>query len=130
MSKFYPKRTIYPIAAGGAFTDIPVTLMFCRRMEIVECPPSGGTFNNGSAPYSPQGLNYKRFDDNYATIIGVPPGEIIPFGDDVAQGAGRGRPLGLPAMTDPAGQVTAARIIAKVACAVDTTTQVQVSEWV
>lgn len=122
MPKFFPKRTVIAVT-NAAYINIPVSLMFCRKMEIVECPPTDGS------TYNAQGLTYQLADDNYTANYGLLPGDTLRFGDDVAQGTGLGRPLGLPATTDPTGATRAAFVPVKVKCATSTATQVEVREY-
>lgn len=80
-----------PNAVAGSL--IPVTLGFCRRMDIEE------TFAAGGAP-NPQGLQYQLWDPSTKTwgpTIQAAPGEPILVADVVPGGIGLGTVLGLPA---------------------------------
>lgn len=129
MPKYFPKRRVVAInGSAGAFVSISPTLPFCRKMEIVECPPGSGTWDGTN--FNPMGLNYQLADDNFLTTIAQLPGDTLRFGDDVAQGAGRGRPLGAVAYTDPSGQSVTTNVIVKLRSATVTATQVEVREWI
>lgn len=127
MPKFFPKRRVVAVnGSAGAFISISPTLPFCRKMEIVECPPSTWDGTN----FSPQGLNYQLADDNFATTIPQLPGDTIRLGDDVAQGTGLGRALGGVAYTDPSGTAVTTNVLIKLKSSTVTATQVECREWI
>lgn len=122
-----PKIRVIAIAASGGTAVTISASIFCRYMEITECPPS--TFDNGAHPYAPQGLVYTRADETpiaYTTKYGLIPGDTLAFGD---KQFARDRAIGQPGWTDPAGTANPATPFVKLVSATATTTQVQVSEW-
>jgi len=126
-----PKRTIYAVAAaGGAKTVIPVTVNGTPYVEIQECPPDGGTFDDSSVPYAPQGMNMYLPDDNFVDGQGISPGAVIPFGNSSAMGrGGSGRGLGFRSRPSPGQADIAATTLCKLISATSTATQVLVSEY-
>lgn len=130
MPKFNPKQTLLTLnLATAGYKNISPSVPFCRRMEVVECPPGGGTFNGTN--FNPVGFNYKKADDAFAQIYGNPPGQILPLGDEVAFGANQGRALGAVAYTDPSGTAVTLPIVLKLEGAdAAVATTVCISEWV
>lgn len=124
---FFPKRRVVAInAAGGALVGIKPTIP-CRKMEIVECPPGGGSWTGANASF--QGLNYTLADDGYLAIIPQLPGDTIRLGDDVSFGAGTGRALGWPVRQDPTGTTITPPDLIRLVSASASATQVEVREW-
>lgn len=125
-----PRRRVVAInASGGALVTIQPTGS-CRYMEIQECPPGGGVFDNNVHPYSPQGLNYTKGDDGFVAIIAANPGAIITLGDN---SWARDKSLSnFATATDPAGNAIpqSPQAQLKLVSATSTATQVEVREYV
>src|SRR5437867_4986419 len=117
-----PKTVLYSLNNNsGAFTSIVSTIP-ARRVEIRE---------DESA--SPQGLQYQKSDDNFASIytVGTPGGPDQPqivLGNLAAQGGGHGPLLGLPAQSIGASRIPST-VYLKVRSRTSVSTIVRVTEY-
>jgi hypothetical protein len=124
-------------ADNGAAFAVPVTLMGCKRMEIVEVPaPSqAAAFAPGTTP-SLQGLQYQwKLQDGSGNFDGqwklqAQPGLAIVLGDQVAEWKGGGRAIGNKSWTDPAGNAIPASTPIKLLSQTATQTYISVKEYV
>ena len=110
-------------ASGGALKLIAAT-KFARYVEISECAPGGTAFTGGN--FSPQGLVYYLPDDGYVQGYPLLPGATLALGDNNYP---QQRGLGVPPMTDAAGNSIAGTPYCKVVSATATTSQIQLKEW-
>lgn len=119
-----PKVRVVAINGSAGAQVLIAASSFCRYVEIVECPPNGGSFTGSN--FAPQGLNYQRPDDAYTATFGLLPADTLTFGD---KQFARDRAVGVPPMTDPAGTSNPGTPFIKVKSATVTATQVQINEW-
>jgi hypothetical protein len=131
-------ENVYAIPAdGGAAFAVPVTLMGCKRMEIVEVPAASQAtpFAPGANP-AVQGLQYQfKLQDGSGNFDGqwklqAQPGLAIVLGDQVGEWHGSGRALGNKAWTDPAGNAIPASTPIKLLSQTAVATNVSVKEYV
>lgn len=121
-----PRRRVVALEANsGAYTVIAPTGP-CRYMEIRECPPTD--YLPGTNDFTPQGTTYQRADEAYANTYGLLPGDTLSLGD---RSWHRDQAIGIPTITDPAGQTVpqSTRGTVKMKSATATATQVEVDEW-
>lgn len=113
-----PKVRIVNInAAAGGYTDISATIP-CRRMEVIE-----------DDSVTAVGLNFKTYEDNFATVKNVAPGhEPIVLGNVVAHGNNAGPVLGWPAQTTGGDSIAATKLIS-IESRTAGTTKVRVTEF-
>lgn len=119
-----PKTTLISInASNGALVLVSAT-KDTKYSEIQECPPA--TFDNASNPYAPQGLVYTLPDDGYVQKYGLPPGAVLPTGDNNWRCKAN---VATSSKTDPANQAIPATPYAKIISATGTGTQITLKEW-
>lgn len=107
---------------GGAFVLISASTM-ARKVQIFECQKDDAT------PYAPQGIDYQKPEDGFATSAVLQPGEVLPIGNAIAELGGYSSIQGMPAQSTGDGTAVLATPYVKARSATATPTYVKVREW-